>query len=124
MTQCLTDFSAQQCGDCLLKVKELYKPVPIRRQVKVYTTSCVIRYENYRLFNSTWFPASTFSRGLENGGFGCVYKIYTLSAGKRLSRNSSQGVVEFKTEVNLVRLLGYCVQEPRRLLVYEYMGAG
>ncbi|XP_022010226.1 calcium/calmodulin-regulated receptor-like kinase 2 [Helianthus annuus] len=49
------------------------------------------------------------------------------------ARNSSQGVVEFKTEVNLVakvqhknlvRLLCYCVQEPERLLVYEYMGAG
>ncbi|KAJ0693495.1 putative protein kinase RLK-Pelle-DLSV family [Helianthus annuus] len=145
--QCLTALSAQQCGDCLddclLKVKELYKPVPIRRQVKVYTTSCVIRYENYQLFNSTWFPASTSSGGLDNvlgeGGFGCVYKIYTvcvLQNGQTIAetaRNSSQGVVEFKTEVNLVvkvqhknlvRLLGYCVQEPERLLVYKYMGIG
>ncbi|KAJ0450323.1 putative protein kinase RLK-Pelle-DLSV family [Helianthus annuus] len=291
--QCRPDLSAQQCGDCLddclHKVKELYKPAPIRRQVKVYTTNCVIRYENYRFFNSTWFPANTSSgelfllkcvlkdslfvsrlltlqclqeirlrnlqvksvfkdslivfarllkctlvfagrsrtilvvvivgavaiiagiiayflfrryqkrkrtiRGpepeqvderivtrpepdqagcshdarsnpeiiieddgtgevhsfslstiqvatnnfsLENvlgeGGFGSVYKGVLENgqaiAVKRLSRNSSQGVVEFKTEVNLVakvqhrnlvRLLGYCVQEPERLLVYEYM---
>lgn len=67
------------------------------------------------------------------GGFGPVYKG-TLASGqeiavKRLSNNSGQGFQEFKNEViliaklqhrNLVRLLGYCVEE-ERMLVYEYM---
>ncbi|KAI3680587.1 hypothetical protein L6452_35360 [Arctium lappa] len=71
---------------------------------------------------------------LGEGGFGPVYRGKLQDgkeiAVKRLSRNSGQGLVEFKTEVrliiklqhkNLVRLLGYCVKGTERLLIYEFM---
>ncbi|XP_027355249.1 G-type lectin S-receptor-like serine/threonine-protein kinase At4g27290 [Abrus precatorius] len=68
------------------------------------------------------------------GGFGPVYQGRLVSgqeiAVKRLSRSSGQGMTEFKNEVkliaklqhrNLVKLLGCCLQEQDRMLVYEYM---
>ncbi|KAL4308691.1 hypothetical protein GQ457_01G043830 [Hibiscus cannabinus] len=71
---------------------------------------------------------------LGKGGFGPVFKG-TLGDGlevaiKRLSRGSTQGLVEFKNELiliaklqhtNLVRLLGFCVQGDEKMLVYEYL---
>ncbi|KAJ9540867.1 hypothetical protein OSB04_027373 [Centaurea solstitialis] len=71
---------------------------------------------------------------LGQGGFGAVYKGVLDDGGeiavKRLSKTSSQGLVEFQNEViciaklqhrNLVKLLGYCAQGDEKMLVYEYM---
>ncbi|KAJ9153668.1 hypothetical protein P3X46_027086 [Hevea brasiliensis] len=74
------------------------------------------------------------SNKLGEGGFGPVYKGTLIDgkeiAVKRLSKNSGQGVKEFKNEVklivklqhrNLVKLLGCCIEGDERMLIYEYM---
>ncbi|XP_065878011.1 G-type lectin S-receptor-like serine/threonine-protein kinase At1g11410 isoform X2 [Euphorbia lathyris] len=71
---------------------------------------------------------------LGQGGFGSVYKGHLPDgqkvAVKRMSKNSRQGIEEFKTEVlliaklqhrNLVKLLGCCIQKKEQMLVYEYL---
>ncbi|KAL8032750.1 hypothetical protein ABFS82_13G117200 [Erythranthe guttata] len=76
----------------------------------------------------------SFSNKIGEGGFGPVYKGVFSSgkeiAVKRLSKDSGQGLKEFKNEVmlmsklqhrNLVRLLGCCIQGDERMLIYEYM---
>ncbi|CAJ2638696.1 unnamed protein product [Trifolium pratense] len=85
-----------------------------------------------------WIKQSTnnFSElcKLGEGGFGPVYKGNLVDgtevAIKRLSITSGQGSQEFKNEVifiaklqhrNLVRLLGCCIEDNEKLLVYEYM---
>ncbi|KDP20843.1 hypothetical protein JCGZ_21314 [Jatropha curcas] len=74
------------------------------------------------------------SNKLGEGGFGSVYKG-TLHGGKeiavkRLSKHSGQGSNEFKNEVsliaklqhrNLVRMLGYCIKDREKMLIYEYL---
>ncbi|XP_065619739.1 G-type lectin S-receptor-like serine/threonine-protein kinase At1g11330 [Quercus suber] len=71
---------------------------------------------------------------LGEGGFGPVYKGKLPTgqeiAVKRLSKNSGQGIIEFKNELilisklqhtNLVKLLGCCIFGEERMLIYEYM---
>ncbi|RVW68686.1 G-type lectin S-receptor-like serine/threonine-protein kinase [Vitis vinifera] len=77
-----------------------------------------------------------FSRNnkLGEGGFGPVYKGMLQDgkeiAVKRLSKESNQGLDEFKNEViyisklqhrNLVKLLGCCIHGEEKMLIYEYM---
>ncbi|KAI9389934.1 hypothetical protein POPTR_008G111600v4 [Populus trichocarpa] len=71
---------------------------------------------------------------LGEGGFGTVYKGYLPDgrdvAVKQLKIGGGQGEREFKAEVeiisrihhrHLVSLVGYCISETRRLLVYDYV---
>ncbi|KAK4796111.1 hypothetical protein SAY86_028437 [Trapa natans] len=87
-------------------------------------------------FATIIMATGNFSPGnkIGQGGFGSVYKG-TLSDGqaiavKRLSKRSRQGLDEFRNEVlcismlqhrNLVKLLGCCIQEGERMLIYEFM---
>ncbi|KAK2642753.1 hypothetical protein Ddye_024516 [Dipteronia dyeriana] len=71
---------------------------------------------------------------LGEGGYGPVYKGVLPDgqeiAVKKLSKTSTQGFEEFKNEVmltaklqhiNLVRVLGFCIEREEQMLVYEYM---
>ncbi|KAB5545267.1 hypothetical protein DKX38_013379 [Salix brachista] len=68
------------------------------------------------------------------GGFGCVYKGCMADgkvvAVKQLKAGSGQGDREFKAEVeiisrvhhrHLVSLVGYCISDNQRLLIYEFV---
>ncbi|XP_042407235.1 probable LRR receptor-like serine/threonine-protein kinase At1g56140 isoform X6 [Zingiber officinale] len=103
--------------------------VLIGLDVKPYTFS----YAELRAATGDFNPANI----LGEGGFGQVFKGI-LNDGrtvaiKQLSATSNQGKDQFLTEIatissvqhrNLVRLLGCCVDEDRRILVYEYLENG
>ncbi|RDY02866.1 G-type lectin S-receptor-like serine/threonine-protein kinase LECRK1, partial [Mucuna pruriens] len=81
---------------------------------------------------------NNFKHKLGKGSFGAVYKggLYKgrrLIAVKRLEKLVEEGEREFQAEMraigkthhrNLVRLLGFCAEGSKRLLVYEYMPNG
>lgn len=128
-----TDSSAPSGGDDVL-------PFRARKQQALGEDwkSAEKDVDDLPLFDLAVILAATDSFSASNkigeGGFGPVY-MGKLEDGqevavKRLSRRSMQGAVEFKNEVkliaklqhrNLVRLLGCCVDEEERMLLYEYM---
>lgn len=80
-----------------------------------------------------------FAQGnvIGEGGYGVVYRGLlqdgSVVAVKNLLNNKGQAEKEFKVEVeaigkvrhkNLVRLVGYCAEGARRMLVYEYVDNG
>jgi hypothetical protein len=82
------------------------------------------------------YATKSFSEKLGAGGFGCVFKgalsDSTAIAVKRLD-GASQGEKQFRAEVsslgliqhiNLVKLIGFCCEGDKRLLVYEHMSNG
>ncbi|KAM1893789.1 hypothetical protein ACFX14_036783 [Malus domestica] len=110
-----------------------YEDFPIKDEVDEHRGETDLPF-----FDLTTMVAATenFSSAnmLGHGGFGTVYKGCLADgqeiAVKRLSRNSGQGIDEFKNEVmliaklqhrNLVRLLGCCIHKEERMLIYEYM---
>ncbi|GLT63772.1 hypothetical protein SLA2020_363100 [Shorea laevis] len=93
---------------------------------------------NINLFTYKELRSATDNFHLSNkigrGGFGTVYKGILKNgiqvAVKKLSAESKQGVREFLTEIktisnvkhpNLVELIGCCIEEDHRILVYEYV---
>ncbi|XP_047954913.1 receptor-like cytoplasmic kinase 176 isoform X2 [Salvia hispanica] len=100
-------------------------------------------YNDLRICTRNFRPDSV----LGEGGFGSVFKgwidEHTFKAAKagtgmviavkRLNQEGSQGHKEWLTEINylgqlhhpnLVRLIGYCLEDEHRLLVYEFMPRG
>ncbi|TKW35124.1 hypothetical protein SEVIR_2G350800v4 [Setaria viridis] len=92
----------------------------------------------FTLYDFSELAAATGGFSDENrlgkGGFGPVYKGKLADgseiAVKRLAAHSGQGLEEFKNEIqliaklqhtNLVRLVGCCVQDEEKMLVYEFM---
>ncbi|XP_038691684.1 cold-responsive protein kinase 1-like isoform X2 [Tripterygium wilfordii] len=87
-------------------------------------------YRELRMATENFSPVNKIGEG----GFGSVYKGRlrdgTMAAIKVLSAESSQGVREFLTEINmiadvehdnLVKLHGCCVEGNHRILVYGYL---
>lgn len=124
---------------CLCYLRRRRRRRPARSELPHYSTN----HEDRDSIDSLIIDLSTLrgatgnfaeANKLGEGGFGAVYKGDLPDgqeiAVKRLSRNSGQGIGELKNELvlvaklqhkNLVRLVGVCLQEHEKLLVYEYM---
>lgn len=100
-------------------------------------------FNDLRIATRNFRPDSVIGEG----GFGCVFKGWIdentfkaakpgtgmVIAAKRLNQEGLQGHKEWLTEINylgqlyhpnLVKLIGYCLEEEHRLLVYEFMPRG
>ncbi|GJZ72234.1 probable leucine-rich repeat receptor-like protein kinase, partial [Tanacetum coccineum] len=101
--------------------------IPQLKGVKAFTFAEVNKYTNN--FSET--------NNIGTGGYGMVYRGSLpngqLIAIKRAKQGSTQGGLEFKTEIellsrvhhkNLVSLVGFCFDQGEQMLVYEYIVNG
>ncbi|XP_027333919.1 probable leucine-rich repeat receptor-like protein kinase At5g49770 [Abrus precatorius] len=114
---------------------------PFRRWDTAESNSGIPQLKEARMFSFEELKKYTKSFSQANdigsGGFGKVYKG-TLPNGqlvaiKRAQKESMQGKLEFKAEIellsrvnhkNLVTLLGFCFEQGEQMLIYEYVPNG
>ncbi|XVF76516.1 hypothetical protein PTKIN_Ptkin13bG0272100 [Pterospermum kingtungense] len=120
------------------KAQKLYHSLPVQNQRTASTLSNAPG-ESAHCFTSAEIEDATnnFEKKIGSGGFGVVYygkmKDGKEIAVKVLTSNSFQGKREFTNEVtllsrihhrNLLQFLGYCQEDGRSMLVYEFMHNG
>ncbi|GER34906.1 protein kinase superfamily protein [Striga asiatica] len=123
----------------------LSAPLTPRKEGEIFESTNLksFGFNDLRIATRNFRPDSV----LGEGGFGCVFKgwidEHTFKAAKpgtgmviavkRLNQEGFQGHKEWLTEVtylgqlyhpNLVKLIGYCLEDEQRLLVYEFMPRG
>ncbi|KAL8097403.1 uncharacterized protein LOC141683928 [Apium graveolens] len=125
--------------------------VPVRPTASAWNQEKVLQSSKLRSFTFNVLSVATRdfhpASKLGEGGFGSVYEGWvdknTFSAAKwgsglviavkRLDRGSVQGSQQWLAEIkllehlchpNLVNMIGYCLEDEHRLLVYEFMPQG
>ncbi|XP_004508501.1 G-type lectin S-receptor-like serine/threonine-protein kinase LECRK1 [Cicer arietinum] len=136
-------FSIVLCSAIVISSHYIYK-IRVLRYKRLTDTGNLGLNEEVALrrftYNELKRATNHFKEELGKGSFGSVYKGALLKgktkrfiAVKRLEKLVEEGEREFQAEVrsigkthhrNLVRLLGFCVEGSKRLLVYEYMSNG
>lgn len=116
--------------------RQLYKYTTLSESEKLgFTEEYSLRSFSYdELVKST----GGFTEEIGSGSFGAVYRgtvgdSNKRIAVKRLERIADEGEREFRAEItaiarthhrNLVKLVGFCIDGSRKLLVYEYLSNG
>ncbi|XP_039809801.1 probable LRR receptor-like serine/threonine-protein kinase At1g67720 isoform X2 [Panicum virgatum] len=134
---------ADDDGDDFINKRKVAVPVPQNKLQNPIISSqaqpCEIATETAHPYSLSELQVATsnFASRIGSGGFGIVY-YGKLSDGKEIavkvpSNDSYQGKKQFKNEVsllsrihhrNLVAFLGYCHEDGRNILVYEFMHNG
>ncbi|KAC9839122.1 hypothetical protein E3N88_45190 [Mikania micrantha] len=118
-------------------------PIKPEEELKVASRLRKFAFNDLKLATRNFRPESL----LGEGGFGCVFKGWVEENGtgpvkpgtgltvavKTLNHDGVQGHKEWLAEVsflgdlvnpNLVKLIGYCIEDDQRLLVYEFLPRG
>ncbi|AES91505.2 G-type lectin S-receptor-like serine/threonine-protein kinase LECRK1 [Medicago truncatula] len=135
-------FSIMSCSTIVISIHYMYKIRVLKYKRLTETVNFGGQNADLALrrftYNELRRATNNFKEELGKGAFGKVYKGALnkgkrLIAVKRLEKVVEDGEREFQAEVrsigkthhrNLVRLLGFCHEGSKRLLVYEYMSNG